>query len=384
MKRFICRTTIILGLFFIQTSLAQYTDLINSNRPSESIGAFSVGKDVVQFEMGHRFESYKHKSFNDSKVFAYNIDFAVRYGFWREQFEISWETSYQFDQFTDNTSFPTRILNRNGFYRNTIGAKYLFFDPFRKYQLRSEEEKAEDKKDIDLYSWKANNKFRWRDIIPAVSVYVGFNIGGSNTYPYRDMFNDISLLGFNNDYEEPFISPKITLAAQSHFLPTWVAVANITYDRIGTDFPELSYLLTVTKAFHPRWSVYLENQGISSDIYSDVIFRGGGSYLFWKNIQIDASIGTNLKNSPSRVFGNLGISYRLDYHEDEPPNFDKYKRQLDRTKKKEKQQRRKETRKKRKKEKRDKKKNKDKDSTPEDGGEDNEDDGGDEDEGEEN
>ena len=34
--------------FFI--SHGQYTDQINSNRPGASIGAFSVGKNVVQFE----------------------------------------------------------------------------------------------------------------------------------------------------------------------------------------------------------------------------------------------------------------------------------------------------------------------------------------------
>ena len=31
---------------------AQYTETINSNRPGTSHGAFSIGKDVLQFELG--------------------------------------------------------------------------------------------------------------------------------------------------------------------------------------------------------------------------------------------------------------------------------------------------------------------------------------------
>jgi hypothetical protein len=38
-----------------QTSIAQYTDVINSNRPSQSMGAFSVGKRVYQLEQGLSF-----------------------------------------------------------------------------------------------------------------------------------------------------------------------------------------------------------------------------------------------------------------------------------------------------------------------------------------
>ena len=40
-------------LLFISTCLfSQYTETINSNRPGTSHGAFSVGRDVLQFEIG--------------------------------------------------------------------------------------------------------------------------------------------------------------------------------------------------------------------------------------------------------------------------------------------------------------------------------------------
>ena len=51
----------VLGFLFLSTSaFAQYTEVINSNRPGASISAFSVGKNVLQFEGGMFAEQQKH------------------------------------------------------------------------------------------------------------------------------------------------------------------------------------------------------------------------------------------------------------------------------------------------------------------------------------
>ena len=57
-------------LVYINFSLlnSQYTETINSNRPGLSQGAFSVGKDVLQFELGYRNSNLKNESFNNSKI----------------------------------------------------------------------------------------------------------------------------------------------------------------------------------------------------------------------------------------------------------------------------------------------------------------------------
>ncbi|MBF11158.1 MAG: hypothetical protein CMC63_02910, partial [Flavobacteriaceae bacterium] len=58
-----------LFLFFLVISFginAQYTDQINSNRPGASIGAFSVGKNVIQSELGFSFRHYTHNGYNNS------------------------------------------------------------------------------------------------------------------------------------------------------------------------------------------------------------------------------------------------------------------------------------------------------------------------------
>ena len=45
-------TVFIIAFFLKFICNAQYTDVINSNRPGESMSAFSVGKTVFQSEFG--------------------------------------------------------------------------------------------------------------------------------------------------------------------------------------------------------------------------------------------------------------------------------------------------------------------------------------------
>ncbi|EDP96077.1 transporter [Kordia algicida OT-1] len=285
----------VLGFLFITTSsFAQYTEVINSNRPGASISAYSVGKNVIQLEAGMSVDRQEHKNLN-TEVNAFGLDFAVRYGLFKEQLEISWEGAYQFDTFTNNASNPPFDFNRNGFLSHTIGAKYMIYDPY----LKSELEKP------NLYSWKANNSFRWKDLIPAIGIYAGANfVFSDNPYFPRT---------------EPSVSPKVTVATQSHFAGRWVFVSNITYDRITSDSKELSYILTLTHAFdNPKWSAFVEHQGIDSDRYADALFRAGGAYLLGDDFQLDAYIGAGVKNTPTRIFAGVGLSYRFDdMHVDE-------------------------------------------------------------------
>ncbi|WP_298420300.1 transporter [uncultured Kordia sp.] len=305
---------VVLGFLFLSTSaFAQYTEVINSNRPGASISAFSVGKNVIQFEGGMYVEKQEHKKLN-TEVKAFGLDFALRYGVFKEQLEISWEGAYQFDTFTRNATIPAFEFNRNGFLSHTIGAKYMIYDPYIKSSLEKP----------NLLSWRANNSFRWKDLIPAIGVYAGANfIFSDNPYFPRN---------------EPSISPKVTVATQSHFAGRWVFVSNITYDRITSDTKELSYILTLTHAFdNPKWSAFVEHQGIDSDRYADALFRAGGAYLLGDDFQLDGAIGTSIKNTPTRLFASIGISYRIDdWHVDELIPIDEQDPKGDEKKKKKK------------------------------------------------
>ena len=266
---------------------AQYTEIINSNRPGVSISAFSVGKNVIQGEAGFFYERQEHSKLLTESNFI-GFDFALRTGFFLEQLEIAWEGVFQREQITYMNFFPAITDTRSNFLNHTMGLKYLIYDPYK------------DPEKINVYSWKANNTFQWKDLIPAIAVYAGVNLA------YRDN-------PFWPDDSDP--SPKVTLATQHHFGSRWVFVTNITYDRFTTDDPVFNYVITLTHALNnPKWSIFAEHQGFKSKAYGDGIFRAGAAHLINRNFQADATFGINIKNTPSRLYGNIGLSYRLDYH----------------------------------------------------------------------
>jgi len=269
---------------------SQYTDVINSNRPGQTVSAYAVGKGVMQGEFGISYDRQEHDLLNtESKLLG--LDISLRYGFLFEQLEINWEASYT-NMNTTFTDASAGKIKGTDFSRNRLGVKYLVFDPF----------KNPENNKPNLYSWKANHKFRWKNLLPAVSIYAGANfVLGDNPFFVGD----------------PSFSPRVMIATQSRITPRMVLISNIAYDRIGSDFPEKSYIISVSHALrNPKWSVFLENQGVQSDRYSDLIFRTGTAYLFNKNFQVDFNFGTNTKNTPSRLFATIGASYRIDKHKD--------------------------------------------------------------------
>ena len=306
-----------LSLFALLVSFfasAQYTDVINSNRPGVSQSAFAVGKNVLQFEVGPYIVKEEHTPLM-YEVSGFGVDFAARYGLLFEQLEILVDGTYQNDTFTDNRSSISVEDGRSNFKRFTVGAKYLVYDPYK----NAGEEKP------NLYSWKANRKFKWKNLIPAVAVYAGVNFDTKN-----------------NPYTAPDvegISPKIMVATQNNFPGGWVLVMNLLKDRIGSEFSDFQYVFTLTHSFNPKWAIFGEAQGISSDFYADNIFRVGAGYLWTQDFQLDASIAFNTKDTPSVFNFNFGASYRFDFHQD-PDNGnsadDEAKRQSRKRKKKKK------------------------------------------------
>lgn len=276
----------LLALGFLMTTTtqyAQYTDIINSNRPGESMSAFSVGKTVIQAEGGLYGIQEKHDLLRyEANGFGTELD--VRYGAFFDQFEFIMNTQYQYDWYTA----PLVSDTRGGFKQVTLGAKYLVYDPF--VQLKDEKP--------NVYSWKANHRFSWKQFIPAVAVYGGFNLNlGNNPFTFDS---------------DPVISPKLMVITQHHFGSKWVWVNNIIADKYMTDYPTLGWISTMTRGFNMRWSGFLEVQGYKSDWYADSVFRLGAAYLVRENIQLDASLAKNIKDTPAILYGSFGMSWRFD------------------------------------------------------------------------
>ena len=75
--------------------------------------------------------------------------------------------------------------------------------------------------------------------------------------------------------------------------------------------------MSLSHAFrNPKWSAFVEHQGIQSDRYSDLLLRSGVAHLISEDLQVDVNLGTSLKDTPSRIFIVMGASYRFDFHTD--------------------------------------------------------------------
>ncbi|WP_299432783.1 transporter [uncultured Maribacter sp.] len=293
------KITLLTFLFVIPFfGISQYTNVINSNRPGQSVSAFAVGKNVVQLEAGLLYEQQDHSLLNtQSNIWA--TEFSLRYGLLFERLEINWEGIFQNQDITfANNGTEDSYTN---FSRNRIGLKFLVFDPFINPKRANP----------NLYSWKANNKFILDNLVPAISVYAGVNyLFGDNPFYVGD----------------PNLSYRAMVATQSRLTPRFVLITNFAYDRISTDFPEMSYLVSLSHAFrNPKWSVFIENQGIKSDRYADNLLRGGVAHLLSERLQADINLGASFKNTPSRVFISLGASYRFDFHKDPEVSIDEQK-----------------------------------------------------------
>ncbi len=287
---------LILLCFVFQITNAQYTEVINSNRPGVSRSAFSVGTGVVQLEAGPYTVKEEHSllKYADS---GFGVDFAARYGFLFPQLEVNIEGIYQNDKRLFTTSIGEIESKRSNFRNLAVGIKYLVYDPYK----NAEEEKP------NIYSARSKG-FSFKDLLPAVSVTV------AGVYDTPD-----------NPYTAPGVegfSPKVILATQNNFASGFVFVINLIKDRIGTDFSDFQYILTLTKALNQKLVLFGEAQGIKSDFYADNLFRFGGAYLWSEDFQLDTALTFNTKDTPSVFSINLGVSYRFDFHKDPEEDID--------------------------------------------------------------
>lgn len=268
------------------TAQAQYTSEINSNRPSLSMGAYSVSKTILQIEagLGYQKDEYSNERYNNHAL----VDLQLRYGAFVDQLEFIGD--FKFDN-TSQLNFDQR-KNFSGFKQATIGAKYLVFDSYKNYVEKR-----------NVYSWKANQRYKWRRLIPAIALYVGADFKG-------------------NDHFFPKNIPETTLKGmiitQQHINNNLSFVTNLIIENAtNNDFRSYGYIATLSYGFNQRWSIFAENQGYfrkyqgkKQEFKDDFILRGGLTYLVHKNLQFDISGGTTIGHQPHKMIGQIGASWR--------------------------------------------------------------------------
>lgn len=283
------KAVIVFSVFLISITQAQYTPIINSNRPGESMTAFAVGRHMLQVETGvyGLLEEHSKLRTNNNGIGA---ELNLRYGNFDDRLEFVLQTNTIYDAFNS----PLVQEKRFGIKAANLGAKFLVFDPFKN-----------KKDDWNMYSWKANKKFKWKQFIPAVAVYAGanFNYETNRFYPIV--------------VDENIVTPRAMLITQNQFGTSTVFVTNWFWDKFGSPYENKGFIATLTNSFGKKYMIMLEVKAIQGDYYSDQILTAGFAYLLKDNIQLDLNISKNFKDTPDLLYGGVGMSYRFDLGRDE-------------------------------------------------------------------
>ena len=285
MKNYYYKFLLCVLLLSITTTYSQYTEVINSNKPGFSESPYSVGKGVYQFESNLFFrETAIEPTFSRPESFGFDMLF--RTSFLSEKLELNAQLRYQNDKIAFKNIF-TSSYNTSGLSRFTIGAKYLLFQ--QEYEDKSKE----------VRSWKRRNTFDKKRLIPSVAIYAGLN---------TDVLNDI--------YKTGSMSPKAGILLQNNLSPAFNIITNVYYDNIGTDFSELSYIITGTVNISSRWSTFFENQTIFQQNQTNSNLGTGLAFLYSRNLQINASGRFLFEGKSQGFYAGFGVSYRINKHKD--------------------------------------------------------------------
>jgi len=301
---------------------SQYTETINSNRPGTSQGAFAVGNNVLQFETGFKSNSI---DLNKKELNEQEFNFIFRYGALFENLEFLVKGSL-----INNNYVNLKNKKLDPFLKKiSIGVKYLLYNPFKNKGWYK----------TNLYSWKANNKIKAVDFIPALSVNIGININ-ERDYLYslnshlgliglivNKQTNQNFVLSENNEIirkiillNDKQISSEINIITQNHFLRNWVLINNISFEDLNYRLPSVNYTVTLTNNFNnPKWSAFIEYSKRKNKIFSSDFLKTGIAHLINKNFQIDFNSGFNMINPQNYLFLEIGISSRFDWHQDKLP-----------------------------------------------------------------
>lgn len=271
-------------ILFLLPLNAQYTDVINANKPGVAESPFSVGNGVYQFESALFFRNLGiQPTFSNPQ--SYGLDLLFRTSFFDEKLEFSSQFYLQNEKLTFQNISQWQ-LNQFGFGKFTIGAKYLIHE--QKYTDKSKE----------IRSWKKRHAFDWKRAIPHVAVYLGFNTG------------------FANEVHEEGFSPKLGIFLQNEITPYLNIVSNLIIDKIWLDSNEFLYNINITYNLDRNWSWMLEHSAGFSTYQNEFSYGVGAAYLFRKDIQFNASFKLLQEGLVKGFYTGIGISYRLDRHKD--------------------------------------------------------------------
>jgi len=245
----------ILLVFVTHISFAQFGESIRTGRPGQAIGAFTVGKNVIQLQQGLDFHSLIDTDFPPNTYLSHNV---IRFGI-SETVELSALIEYQ----NVNSKTDSSTLTLNGLSNMHFG-----------FRVHLNNQKG----------WIPTTGFQMRLKLPGISSDFGTN-------------SVASIMVFVANWRLP---------KNMRFGTNWV----LSYS--GND-PSATgkYVLNFGFPLYKNWSGFVENYGQIRETKFQTRFDGGLAYMVNKDVQLDLSAGYGNNQNVQDYFVSTGVSYRF-------------------------------------------------------------------------
>ncbi len=247
--------TSILFITIAQFSIAQFNEIIRTGRPGQSIGPFTVGKNVLQFQQGLEIGGVSNINNAPTSFINNNV---IRFGV-SETVELSALIDYQQD-----------YKNENNIYINNSGVSNLHLG-FR----------------VHLTNQKG--------LLPTTGFQMRLRVPNtSKDFPTQ---NIASVMVFVANWSLP---KECSLGTN------WI----LSYS--GNNTPATGkYIINFGFPIAKKWSGFVENYGQVNQSVFQTRFDGGLAYLINNNFQLDASAGFGSNQGIKDYFVSTGVSWRL-------------------------------------------------------------------------
>lgn len=237
------------------SSFSQFSETIRTGRPGQSIGAYTVGKNVLQFQQGVDYFSSDQQG---STLKGYLNNNVIRFGVF-ENFELSALVDYQQDELTLNSI----NVESNGLSNLQLG-----------FRIHISDQKG----------WLPVTGFQAR----------------------------LKLPGLSNDYQVNNVAPVMIFVASWALPKQMILDTNWIIDYNGNDpNPTGKYVVNFGFPIQGNLGAFLGNYG---EIYQSTFqtrFEGGFSYLVSDNFAVDLSLGYGDNQNIKDFFISTGVSYRF-------------------------------------------------------------------------
>jgi hypothetical protein len=286
---------------------AQYTEIINSNRPGYSESPYSVGTGIYQIEGGYQYKTTN--GFVQDETFKTHItNQVVRIGALSERLEFK----LLFNQEYHKIKSPTLSLTSKSSSAYGFGLKYLLLNARVK------------NRDHEIRSWKKRTGFHWSMLVPSVgldaSVTFEANPSKSKNFTSKTIYEIYKKNSPIGAFVNPNGSFKFRVLLQNHINYKWVIVTNVGFENIlfNNSFylNIFNFAIATTYNINNQWSTFLESKNEFNKYQNDFDIRTGVAFLLNKNLQFDSSINISKATEIKNIGVSVGFSYRIDKHVD--------------------------------------------------------------------